>query len=430
MAAFLAVCIALSIVAPAVAYAVYTGVHGTVQTVGRDTAPSIVAAQHIQALAADADASALNAVLTSDTPSGPSWTQYRKDMNQIQNELVTASQNITYGDEERIPILTIARNLSLYEYTMGQTLGKTPAEGNSILTHGHQLFKQYIRPASVVLDRANYSHLSQRYQAHRSAFAWQMGLVLLVMLVLIGVLAVVQIYLFRRTHRLANPGFSTATVIALFLMVYTVVVLTASEAQLVAAKQDSFDSINALWAARAVAYTMNADESLYLLYYGNNTELAGAEADYTQLEQQLTSVDPQQAMHDAQNGTPFGGYLGDEMSNITYPGERDAALAAVTAWTSYTTIDKHMRQLLAQGSYQPTLTIDLGTNPGQSDWAFAQFDAALGHVIDINQTYFNRQISDAFGILGTYPFILIGSTLALIVACIFGMKPRLEEYWL
>src|SRR5215469_13423794 len=110
---------------------------------------TIVASQHIQALSADADASALNAVLTQDTPNGPSWSQYRKDINQLHDELVTASQNITYGNEERDPILTIARNVSLYEYTMGQTLGKTAADANVTLTAGHQLFRQNIRPASI-----------------------------------------------------------------------------------------------------------------------------------------------------------------------------------------------------------------------------------------------------------------------------------------
>jgi hypothetical protein len=47
-----------------------------------------------------------------------------------------------------------------------------------------------------------------------------------------------------------------------------------------------------------------------------------------------------------------------------------------------------------------------------------------------SQTYFNRQIGDAFSILGLFPFILIGSLIAMTAACVFGMKPRLEEYWL
>lgn len=422
--------IAAAILMAMVMFVGYASVQGTVQTVGKDAAPSVVAAEHIQALSADADASALNAVLTNDPATGPSWTQYRRDMNQAHDALITASQNITYGNEERGPILTLANSLSEYEYSMGQTLGKTPAAATGAFTTGHGLFQQDIRPASIALDHTNYAHLGQRYLAHRAAFGWQMALGWLSMLVLIGVLGAVQVFLFRHTHRLINPGFAAATGIALLLLVYMVVALNAGEAQLVAAKQNSFDSINALWSARAVAYGMNADESLYLLHNGNTAALTQDEADYTHYRQLMTAVDPQQAATDAQNGITFGGYLGDEMANITYPGERDAALAAIHAWTIYTGLDAQMRQLLAQGQYQQAMAIDLGTHAGQSDWAFAQFDSALGQVIAINQSHFDQQVRDAIGVLRPVPFVLGGALLAIILASVFGMKPRLEEYWL
>jgi hypothetical protein len=409
-------------------FTAYSSIQSTVQTVGKDAAPSIVAAENIQALLADADASAMNAVLTNDTPTGPSWTQYRSDMNKAHDELITASQNITYGNEERVPILTMERKLGVYEYIMGHVQGQTGANAVSSLDSAHQLFTQYIRPASVALDTANYAHLNQKYRAHRSAIGWQIAIVVLFMLLLFALLGWVQFALFRRTHRVINRGFAVATVAALFLMVYAVAALNSAEAQLVAAKQNSFDSINPLWAARAVSYDMNADESLYLLHYTNPAALAQDEADYSHYAHLMTSIDPQQAVTYAESGRPFGEYLGAEMSNITYPGERQAALDAVKAWALYTDIDGQMRQLLAQGKYQQTLTIDLGTQPGQSDWAFAQFDSAMGRVIGINQHYFNQQADDAFGILRPFPYVLFGALAAIILACIFGMKPRLDEY--
>jgi hypothetical protein len=370
----------------------------------------------------------MNAVLTKDTPNGPSWTQYRSDMNKAQDQLITASQNITYGNEERVPILTMERKLGEYEYTMGQIQGQAGASAVDSLTSANTIFQQYIRPASVALDTANYKHLDQKYEAHRSAIGWAFASVWLFMLLLIAFLGGVQLSLFRRTHRIVNRGFAVATVVALFLMVYSLAALNAAEAQLVAAKHNSFDSINALWTARAVSYDMNADESLYLLHYGNTGALAQDEADYTRYAHQMTSVDPQQAVNYAQSGRPFGGHLGVEMSNITYPGERVAALDAVKAWAVYTRIDGQMRQLLAQGQYQQTLTIDLGTQPGKSDWAFAQFDNAMGRVIGINQRYFYQQVDDAFGILRPFPYVLFAALAAIVLACVFGMKPRLDEY--
>lgn len=428
MVASLIACLLASVAVGVATFTAYSSIQSTMQTIGKDAAPSIVAAERIQALLADADASGMNAVLTNDTPTGPSWTQYRSDMNNAQDQLITASQNITYGSAERVPILTMEQKLGEYEYTMGQIQGQAGGNAVASLDSANHIFQQYIRPASGALDAANYAHLTQKYTAHRNAIGWEIAIVWLFMLLLIAVLGGVQYLLFRRMHRVVNRGFAVATVVALFLMVYSVTALNVAEARVVAAKQNSFDSINALWSARAVSYDMNADESLYLLHFKNPAALAQDEADYTHYAHQMTSIDPQQVLSYAQSGRPFGGYLGVEMSNITYPGERQAALDAVKAWALYTHIDGQMRQLLAQDQYQQTLTIDLGTQPGQSDWAFAQFDSAMGRVIEINQNYFNQQVDDAFAILRPFPYVLFGALIAIIGAGVVGMKPRLDEY--
>jgi len=407
------------------AYSTYTSIQSTVQTVGRDAAPSIIAADHIQALLADANASAVNAVLQKDGPNGPSWTQYRSDINKAHDELVTASQNITYGDQERVPILTMESKLSEYEYTMGQAFANNSTD---TLTAGNAIFRQYIQPASVALEKANASHLNQKYMDHRSVIGWRTVIVWLFLLLLLGVFVGIQVYLFRQMHRVMNIGYAVATILSLILLIYTGITLNSGEAQLVAAKQNSFDSINPLWAARATSYVMNADESLYLLHSGNADVLAKDEADYTNYAQLITAVAPQKAVTYAKSGVAFGGYLGIELSNITYPGERDAAIAAVNAWAAYTDIDTQIRQLLVQGNYQQALALDLGNNVGQSNYAFAQFDTALGQVIAINQHYFDQQIRDADALLRPFPFVLFGSLLAIIAACVYGMKPRLDEY--
>jgi hypothetical protein len=429
---FLALLIASAVAAVIMALALlnaYASIQGTLQTVGKDAAPSIFAADHIQALLADADANAMNAVLTKGTPSSDaSWTQYRKDMNDAHIELITASQNITYGDEERVPIFTIESDLGQYEYWIGQAYG---SNDTGTLTAADSLFKQSILPASLALYSANNSHLKQSYSTYQDTIRWKMVLVWISMILLVGTLGGVQFYLFRRTRRLINHGYVVASLVTAFIIIYSAVVLNAGQAQLVAAKQNSFNSISPLWGARATSYVMNADESLYLLHYGNNDLLSQDEANFTKLEPSMTDVDPQVAAADAtdaKNGKPFGGYLGNEMGNITYPGEREAATAAVEAWADYTSIDGKIRQLLAQGDYQQALQLDLGSSAGQSDLAFTQFDTAMGNVIDINQRHFDQQINDAIRVLGSFPIVLIASLVAIILACFLGFKPRFDEY--
>jgi hypothetical protein len=211
-------------------------------------------------------------------------------------------------------------------------------------------------------------------------------------------------------------------------MVYSVSALDAAEAQVVAAKQNRFDSIRALWTARAVSYDMNVDEGLCLLHFKDPAALAQDEADYTQLARQMTPSDAQQAPSYSQSGRPLGRYLGAESSNSSYPGERQAPPDAARRWAVDTQIDGQMRRLLAQGQYQQTLTIDLGTQPGQSNCAFAQFDSAMGRVITFNQNCFTQQIHDAFGTLRPFPYVLFGALMTIFGACVFGMKPSLDEY--
>src|SRR5215813_8050329 len=99
MATFLAASMLAAILMSLSVFATYASINDTVRVVGKDAAPSIVAADHVQALAASADANALNAVVTHSAPDEYAWSQYRKNMRASYEELTTASQYITHGFE-------------------------------------------------------------------------------------------------------------------------------------------------------------------------------------------------------------------------------------------------------------------------------------------------------------------------------------------
>ena len=267
-----------------------------------------------------------------------------------------------------------------------------------------------------------------------------MALVWLCLLLLIGALGASQWYLFRRTRRMINIGFAVASVLTVLVLIYAVIVLNAGETQLQVAKQKSLDNINALWSAKAVAYDMNALESLYMLHYdsGNVAKLTGDEQTFTNFARRIVSIDfsttgslttdSLTAVTKAEYHEPFSGYLGNELSHISYPGERDAAIKAVDAWAAYINIDDQMRALMkasdsGQASYFNTRFLQ-----DQSSLAFNQFDQAISRVIAIDQNHFNEQITSALNVLQPFPFIVIGWLVGSIVACVYGMKPRLDEY--
>ena len=350
MATLLGASILAAILMALIVFATYASVNGTATVVGKDSAPSIVAADHLQALAASADANALNALVTHSAPDEYSWSQYRKDIRASYEELTTASQYTTYGFAQLGPIQTMASDLSEYDNAMGQLQVQTAANlpGNPLA--GHTIMSQTILPARLALVQTDYSHLNQNYTGYQNEIGPLMVLVWIAFLLLLGVLVGTQVYLFRRTHRIINPGYVIATMITLGCMIYTLGAFNVGESQLVAAKQQSFDSINTLWSVRAIAFIMNADESLYLLDAHNPQVLAMVEDEFTHYQQQIVAIDPERAVTDAQKGIPFGGYLGEKLAHISYNGEGAAIREAIQTFASYIAIDQQVRQLLVRGN--------------------------------------------------------------------------------
>lgn len=424
----LVTCVFATLIAAFCAYYAYSDVRHAVQTVGRDTVPSIVAAEHINATLADANANVANALLTKEPETGPSWKAYRDDMKKVQDQLITATQNITYGDEERKPIFTMMAKIGEYEYAVGKARAKLSGDFTNDFLIANRSMRESILPAGAALDQANFSHLDETYKVHR-AYAWLHKSLLFIFLATMAVVLVAaQLFLFRKTHRLVNPGIAIATVMLLAFALYAVTTLDTVENTLISAKQDAFDSIHALWKARAVAYDANADESLYLLYHGDKDNQAKATSDFKGKAALLSDIAPQDALVLDSRGEKFGGFLGAELANITFAGEKEAATQTLKEWAAYIRIDGDIRRLEQQGGHNEAIALNIGTKPGQSNWQFDKFDKALGATLDINQKEFDQKISSAFLRLSVFPYVLAAWIVVVIAASIVGMKPRLDEY--
>jgi hypothetical protein len=285
------------------------------------------------------------------------------------------------------------------------------------------------------LVQTDLSHLDQQYAAYQETMGRQMALVWIAFLLVLGVLVGAQVYLFRYTHRILNLGYAMATLLTLGCMIFTLGAFSVGESQLAMAKEKSFESITTWRLVRATAFLMNADERLYLLDAHDPQALAKVEKDFTDKQEQITNLDPQSAVTQAQQGIPFGvgGSLGDQLLRSTYPGERAAVSEVIHTYGTYVIIDQQVRQLLAAGKVQQAQALVLGSNPGQAALAFTQFDSAIGTAIDINQFQFDQQIDTAFSSLGPVPYVLAYGLMAMIVATIvgnivgIGIKPRLDE---
>jgi CHASE3 domain sensor protein len=406
----------------------YKSTRQAVQTVGKDTVPSIIAAEHIRATLADANSNAMNALMIKEKDNGIYWTTYRKEMDEAHSELIDASENITYGNEERDPIQKIMSKISEYEFVLGKARLTTSNNVADDFAEANKIMSEEILPAASDLDKANYSHLDSIYSGHKAkSGALTFSLICVVVIAMVAILWV-QRFLYKKTKRILNIGFTAALVLTFIFGCYSFGLIQVVEKNLKVAKEDAFDSIHNLWKARAITYDGNADESMYLLYSGNNQQQEVSLKAFTDKESQITSVEPDQALALLNQNKSFKGFLGDELSNVTFDGEKDAATETLKYWDEYIKMDSKFRSLENDGHHDEAVKLCTGTSEGESDWLFNKFDSALGKTLDINQKQFDSNINSALSALNVFPFILGAYLILFIAAIFFGVKPRLDEY--
>jgi hypothetical protein len=421
--ALLILCLAASVISLGTTFWTYSSVRKVAQSVGLDTVPQIVAAKDIRATLASAHSNAMNAMLTKEKLGGKFWSLYRKDLDALHLKLVSASENITYGDEEREPLYTILSNISAYEYTVGGAVANGAELSVDQFMEANRLMQQKILPASSALNHANLTQLESIYESYTKNINNVITFVRTAGIVFLLILAGIQIYLFRKTHRVLNLGLIAATVLFSASLVYSAASFNSVKSDLYTAKQDAFDSLNALWSAKAEAYNANAIESLYLLHNGTGIVQTADTINFNLSAARIAS-DNKAAL----SGGKFEGYLSDAAGNITFPEERKAVTSALQQWVKYVDIDKQIRNLEYDGKHSEAIALGVGDASGQSNYEFTKFDAALGEVIKINQTNFDESIKAAFKTLNIFPFAIAGFLVSILAACILGIKARIDEY--
>jgi hypothetical protein len=103
-------------------------------------------------------------------------------------------------------------------------------------------------------------------------------------------------------------------------------------------------------------------------------------------------------------------------------------METLRAFGRYMEIDGRIRALERAGRHQQAVDLCVGTQSGQSDWAFAQFDAALGKTLDINQKEFDAAVIRGFADLAWLPTVSATAILLITLLAWFGIQPRLHEY--
>ena len=412
------------------------GVHrAAMKTVGRDTAPSIIAAQHIKAALADMDADAVDELLLPPESAAGAVRAYEAKRVEAAQALIAAAGNITYGESERGPIQAIEIGMGTYERLIQKSRDDHEARRPGAIEdyrEAARLLDETLLPAADALDQANHDVLERTYSQQATTSFAARAFVLLTGLLALAAMVIVQIFLSRRTRRTFNPLLLLATLLVLGLAVWTLAAMSEEQSELKVAKQDAFTSIHALWRARALAYEAKSDESRSLydparaafdqgLFSGHAAELARLPASVTA---------PQMVAQLGSGGRVSGlsGYLADELNNTTFTGEREAALETFADFETYVSTDAEIGRLENAGQLKQALDTCLGMGPGQSAGAFALFDRSLEKTLSINQAAFDESVEGGLG--GLHSAEIKASLTAVLIAVliVLGFTPRIREY--
>ena len=426
--------------------------YSAIHTVGQDSAPSVVAAEQIRAALADFDGNMANLLLCApDSDDAKTAADAAaKRHKEIADGIVAAAQNITYGDNERIPISTMCEQLGGYEASMAnarllntQGMQKEAVQMSRLATSA---MHKTIFAAADTLSQVNANELAIASKKARTGLA---GAILSLVIsggALLALLAYAQYYLTRRTHRIFNPGLlcASAATVALFGVCIAMNLRAATNLRI--AVDDAFASVHQLWQLRAVAYDANADESRYLFdtqnafdaekqFDENTSSILDLPESVTagqllEAERKAASKPFAEQAAAAAAAVPSGaqGAFAKEFRNITFPGELKAAADALEAYNHYLSIDKEIRRLEKTGHHRDAVALCLSYAPTGSNGTFETFDKALDAAISVNQVEFDNSVRRGFAALAGSDFLIALAVLAISAAAITGFWPRLQEY--
>jgi hypothetical protein len=421
--------------------------------IGGHDAPLVEQSNALDYAVNDMDAQVGNVLLTGTDPAlaadqRQDLALYASDQRHAEQDLQQVAVTAAADPAAQTAVSSVLYALGRYQALAADAIvvnqrGHDPAGRPSAATLSYyqqatDLMSTTVRPAAESLTTATADALDVSYHQDRSTATSGKILMLALGVAVAGALLGIQVFLAVRFRRLVNPALAAATVLAVGLVIAAAVQLGAQAGNLKVAKQDAFDSILVLTQARAVSYDANADETRFLVDPGRAAAYQDA---FLRKSQELVNagnvgifsydaalaadIRSYQADH---ADVRFGGYLGAEFRNITFTGEQAAATRALLAYQAYEKDDRALRAM-AKVSLTQAIAFDIGTSPGQSDWAFNQWDGALGSVITINENAFTAAIRDGHSTGSPWIALIPATGTALIAAlAIAGTRPRLAEY--
>jgi hypothetical protein len=416
-----------------------SGIQGqrhAINTIGKESTPSITTAQRLKDAAAGMDSYIAKELLLPPGQNQDAVKGYNERYEKLTQRLVAAAESISYGDKERKPIETLQLELGNYiaKIQQARDFHERGDTNNMVVAYrsAAEIMDKKLLPAADALDKVNVDALNVTYNKEKFDSGKSLFFIVISGLTLISVLVGLQIFLSQRTRRTFNPMLLAASAIAIAFLNYTTGAFLSASQNLRIATEDAFTSMHTLRQARALGYIANAAQSRYLLepafalnheqdfFYTISTIAKPPDGETFETVAAAAS-----ALEYKPN---FTGLLADQLKNITFAGEREATVKNLTTLSAYVDIDKQIRQLERSGKHTEAIALCLGNQKGQSNWAFDQFKAANQKSFDINQAAFDKAIKQSFKDVNGFEYSTPLALSAIALLTLFGLLPRLKEY--
>jgi hypothetical protein len=429
------------------------GVRGGFTVIGDQAAPQVRTSADLYFALSDLDAQAANVLLVGTDPASAgdrtaALNLYEQRRVQADHDLDQAAADAGADPATQRTIATAIDRVGHYESLVAQSflvnqqghdpVGRPSAAALTLYRQATDSMRGTLPGVRQLIGR-NHDVLDAAYADQRGRALGARVWLGVLGGALVACLVWLQVWLRRRLRRTVNPALVLASVAALVLTVGAIGVLSGAGEQLRVAKADAFDSIVALSQARAVSYDANADESRYLVDPGRAGQYQQAFLTKTQsllnldgagLDRYDSAFAAALRAYAANHADiRFTGYLGTEMRNITFTGERAAAERVLANYQTYQRDDRRLRALATSGRRPAAIQFDIGTAPGQSDYAFNQFDSSLMALIGINQKAFDTAIHSGQDKVTGWSSVVPGLGVLLVVGLLLaGLWPRVAEY--
>jgi hypothetical protein len=383
------------------------------EVIGQKATSGIVAAQKLKVELTRMHASFAKQIVSpqQDEELARQFAEARKD---VSLSLVEASKNIHFGAAETVPIKRIQYVLPIYQSVVTDAL-EARASGNSALAtskavEAHTLMTEQLLVAADQLDEANTTAMNRAYDEQVTANQKVDTQVLVAGLVLVGFLAAIQFYLFRKFRRLVNPGLAVATLLTLGFTLYANHQFDSANSHLKQAKEDVFQRLHVMWRAEARVEQARA-ALLFKLLPGErgaqfDRELRESRGRVLSLPAGMSAQEFAQQTLSARVSAEPTGYLAILAREKGSVDDSKALALTIERFGDFAT----------------------AARPNQSEGAAAQLLSELGQAKKANDSAFKSHASGAFSALRSLDVYALVIALLVAALCFFGVQVRLREY--